>query len=177
MRKPRTSLLIINYFSVHIYIFLSDLITHILRSLLDDQSTKFSDEDGTAANEVDSKDRLNVDDHQDLTTFPQLHVVSQTISDVTIIEQEGTTTEMDNETTVQNETLTEEVSTDTESLLEGSEDDEERPNSEDLFDRLMRTIQGHWLEFVGKMKMSVLDVWQSISHHMMERLESFATGV
>lgn len=157
--------------------FLSNFITPILRSLLDDQSTKFSDEDGTAANEVDSKDRLNVDEHQDLTTFPQLHVVSQTISDVTIIEQVGTTTEMDNETTVQNETLTEEVSTDTESLLEGSEDDEERPNSEDLFDRLMRTIQGHWLEFVGKMKMSVLDVWQSISHHMMERLESFATGV
>lgn len=147
-------------------------------SLLDDQSTKFSDEDGTAANEVDSKDRLNVDDHQDLTTFPQLHVVSQTIGDVSTVEQEGTTTEMDNETTaVQNETLTEEVSTDTESLLEGSEDSEERPNSEDLFDRLMRTIQGHWLEFVSKMKMSVLDVWQSISHHMMERLESFATGV
>lgn len=157
--------------------FLSDLITSFSCSLLDDQSTKFSDEDGTAANEIDSKDRLNADDHQDLTTFPQLHVVSQTISDVSTVEQDETTTEMDNDTTVQNETLTEEVSTDTESLLEGSEDDEERPNSEDLFDRLMRTIQGHWLEFVGKMKMSVLDVWQSISRHMMERLESFATGV
>lgn len=104
-------------------------------------------------------------------------MVSQTISDVSTVEQDETTTEMDNDTTVQNETLTEEVNTDTESLLEGSEDNEERPNSEDLFDRLMRTIQGHWLEFVGKMKMSVLDVWQSISRHMMERLENFATGV
>ena len=153
------------------------ILTLLLRSLSDDHSTKLSDEDGTASNEVDSEDRLNVDDHQDLTTFPQLHVVSQTINGVSTVEQEGTTTEMENKTTIQNETLTEEINTDAESLLEGSEDNEDQPNSEDLFDRLMRTIQGHWLEFVGKMKMSVLDVWKSISHHMMERLESFATGV
>lgn len=144
---------------------------------------------------MDSKDRPKI---SELTTFPQLHVVTQTIGDVTTNEDESTDEtqtstvvrdEKDDDDTGEttlNETSSDSVNTDSQTLLEGSEEDrEEDPeqedssseDSEDLFDRLMRTIQGHWLDFVGKMKMSVLDVWKSISHHMMERLENFATVV
>lgn len=152
----------------------------------DDQENKLLPEDGTAANEVDSEDEPKV---PELTTFPQLHVVTQTISDLptddwkqtVVTETETAESTLDNDS--QNETTTEHDHTGSETLLEGgtpdSEEEDEDPSqdSEDIFDRLMRTIQGHWLDFVGKMKLSVLDVWKSISHHMMERLESFATGL
>lgn len=131
---------------------------------------------------MDSKDRLKI---SELTTFPQLHVVTHTIGDdvTTGDTYEDDVRDGDDNTiatTAQNETTSDVVHTDSETLLEGSEEDQEDEDSEeseDLFDRLMRTIQGHWLDFVSKMKMSVLDVWKSISHHMMERLESFATVV
>ncbi|KAG8175880.1 hypothetical protein JTE90_025948 [Oedothorax gibbosus] len=58
--------------------------------------------------------------------------------------------------------------------LTDSEKVEKQP---DIFDHLMATIQSHWSDFVGKMKLSVLDVWKTISQQMMVRLENFATAL
>ncbi|XP_015919405.1 uncharacterized protein [Parasteatoda tepidariorum] len=163
-------------------------------SLLSNPETKQSqdllnqDIDGSDINELDS-DKEQDDD----PTFPQIQVITKTITDETFSKSStantgGTTQKLGpvvrTETTSTTVPSTEDVFkfvtfNNSETLLSGQGNDpvETDGAQEDIFDNLMKRIQSHWLEFVGKMKLSVLDVWKSISQHMMERLESFASAL
>ncbi|KAF8786777.1 hypothetical protein HNY73_008449 [Argiope bruennichi] len=170
------------------------------RNDIDDQSSNAVNlhlDDGTESNEVDSPSNKKDDPLKvvEPATFPQIQVVTKTISEETFQPTSTTTTTSTESTTVttaeeelaRNEaTVTVEISLDenhryshsneSETLLSGSEEDPvETDDKQDIFDNFIEPIQNVWQEFVGKLKMSVLEVWKSISHHLMERLESFAT--
>ncbi|CAL1272683.1 unnamed protein product [Larinioides sclopetarius] len=151
-------------------------------------------DDGTESNEVDSPTNKKDDLPKiaEPATFPQIQVVTKTISEETFQPTTSTTTEATTVTTAKEElarnevTATVEISLDenhrythsneSETLLSGTEEDPvETDDKQDIFDNFIEPIQTVWQEFVGKLKMSVLEVWKSISHHLMERLESFAT--
>ncbi|GBL95262.1 hypothetical protein AVEN_37722-1 [Araneus ventricosus] len=167
---------------------------------IDDQSSNVMNlhlDDGTDSNEVDSlpNKKDDIPKVAEPATFPQIQVVTKTISEETFQPTTSTTTTSTEATTVttaeedlaRNEvTVTVEISleenhrynhsNESETLLSGLEEDPvETDDKQDIFDNFIEPIQTVWQEFVGKLKMSVLEVWKSISHHLMERLESFAT--
>lgn len=138
-------------------------------------------------NPQDSSDsKLEDNSREDLTTF---HVVTKTISSESFqtTPEHSTfettqTAKEDVETTTVAEltsTIAEVQSNSSDALLTDSEDGPVETNKKqpDIFDHLMNRIQSHWLDFVGKMKLSVLDVWKTISKHMMERMENFASAL
>lgn len=132
-----------------------------------------------------SDSKLEDNPREDLATF---QVVTKTISS----EAFQTTPEHSTIETIQTEeevktttfaeltsTIAEVQSNSSDALLTDSEDgpvetDKKQP---DIFDQLMNRIQSHWLDFVGKMKLSVLDVWKTISKQMMDRMENFASAL
>lgn len=132
-----------------------------------------------------SDSKLEDNPREDLATF---QVVTKTISSEafqTTPEHstiETTQTEEEVKTTTVAEltsTIAEVQSNSSDALLTDSEDgpvetDKKQP---DIFDQLMNRIQSHWLDFVGKMKLSVLDVWKTISKQMMDRMENFASAL
>ncbi|GFS92208.1 uncharacterized protein NPIL_387681 [Nephila pilipes] len=149
-------------------------------------------DDGTDINEVDSSssNKDNTPDAEEIATFPQIQVVTKTITEETFEPSTTTTeeapitepeqTQEDVVTKLQTSTLNDNLrlthSNESETLLSGSEDNPvEAEEKQDVFDRFIEPIQNVWQDFVGKLKMSVLEVWKSISQHLMERLETFAT--
>ncbi|GFY66668.1 uncharacterized protein TNIN_146651 [Trichonephila inaurata madagascariensis] len=151
-------------------------------------------DDGTDMNEVDSASskKDNPPDAAEAATFPQIQVITKTIAEETFEPPTTTTTEEAPKTEAENaqdevvttlltSTLNDNLrlthTNESESLLSGSEDDPvEAEEKQDVFDHFIEPIQNVWQEFVGKLKMSVLEVWKSISQHLMERLETFATA-
>ncbi|GIY34324.1 uncharacterized protein CDAR_579302 [Caerostris darwini] len=151
-------------------------------------------DDGIDINEVDSTNNKKDDppNLQESATIPQIQVVTKTISEETFqpttmitTTKEATTKEEEPQETTTivgvsvldvSSSLTH--SNESETLLSGSEENpvEAEDEKQDIFDNFIEPIQNVWQEFVGKLKMSVLEVWKSISHHLMERLETFATA-
>lgn len=129
---------------------------------------------------------LGANTQDPLTAFPHNQFETKTINNDSSQPSEITKTpESEKVATTQSEDLfstilpdhrTSEVvkSNNSDVLLSDSGNVEKQP---DIFDHLMTTIQSHWSEFVGKMKLSVLDVWKTISQQMMVRLENFATAL